>query len=582
MAQSAEAVSARQEVDEFLGHPKGLYVLFLTELWERFSYYGMRALLIFYATQHFLFDDATGSKIYGTYTSLAYLMPLIGGFLADRYLGSKRAVTFGAILLVIGHLGMAVEGSQADQYVEFQGERYAVLTEGRGEDMQQILQAGEDRYLIGAAPEGMALTGPAAGLLPEILPTGEYQIVSERNGFFVNAFFLSLAFIAMGVGFLKANISTTVGMLYAPGDRRRDSGFTIFYMGINIGSVLATLLCGWLGQTYGWKYGFGLAGIGMLLGLVVFLAGQKYLQGTGEPPKPDVLKQRLAGPLNREWLIYVGAILGIGVLWLLFHFRDLVGWALLIGGIGAVAGVVVFAVTRLEPKDRDRLLVALVLTAFGTIFWSLFEQAGSSLNLFAQRNTDLPVIWLPLIGEFQMQASQTQFFNPGFIVILAIPFSILWTRLARNKREPSTPVKFVLGLVQVGLGFLLLVFGAQFAGPDSQMALFWLAGAYLLHTTGELCLSPVGLSMITKLTVAQVVGLMMGVWFLSIAAANYVAGAVAALTASETVGGQVVDPAASLDAYIAVFQFVGVFAIAAGGVLLLLSPILKRRMHGVH
>lgn len=577
MVESAEIVHSQESHEEILGHPKGLYVLFLTELWERFSYYGMRALLIFYATQHFLFDDQTGAQIYGTYTSLVYLMPLIGGILADRYLGSKKAVTFGALLLVVGHLGMAVEGGPADQVLIYQGVSYPVAVEGRGDSVQQFLEVGGERYEIGPNPAGMAVAGAGGGVLPAVLPRGDYELVSERDPFFVNAFFLSLAFIAMGVGFLKANISTTVGMLYAPGDPRRDSGFTIFYMGINIGSVLATLLCGYLGQTYGWKYGFGLAGIGMLLGLVVFLWGQKHLKGTGEPPTGSDLAQPVFGPINREWAIYLGGILGVGLLWGLFHVRDLVGWALLAGGLIAVIGVVAFSVTRLERVDRDRMLVALALVAFGTVFWSLFEQAGSSLNLFAQRNTDLTIV-----GDLRMTASQTQFFNPGFIVLLAIPFSLLWTWLGKKGREPSTPIKFALGLIQVGLGFLLLVLGAQFAGENSQVALFWLAAAYLLHTTGELCLSPVGLSMITKLSVAKVVGLMMGIWFLSISAANYLAGVIAAITASETVGGQVVDRAGSLDTYASVFMNVGLFGIGAGVLLALIAPLLKRGMHGVH
>ncbi len=514
--QESGSVGLTAPADTFFGHPRGLVVLFATELWERFSYYGMRALLIFYLTQHFLFSDEKAFLIYGAYTALVYVMPVIGGILADRYLGARKAVSFGAILLVIGHLGMALEGPQA------------------------------------AASGGDVV----------------------RDGFFLQVFYLSLAFIIAGVGFLKANISTIVGALYEPGDSRRDGGFTIFYMGINIGAFCSSLLCGWLGQTYGWAYGFGLAGIGMLAGLVIFLRGQHLLDGHAEPPSPEKLKEQMIPGINRELGIYIGAALGILIIWQLVQHQQLVGNILMgFGGIMLLA-VLLFSFTQCTPEERDRMLTASALILFSVLFWALFEQAGSSLNLFANRSVDRH-----LLG-WEIPASMFQSLNAFFIFTLAPLFAWLWTQLASRGMEPSTPTKFALAILQVGLGFLVLVLGAQLSGGTGKIGMVWLVLIYLLHTTGELCISPVGLSMITKLSVSRVVGMMMGVWFLASAGANYIAGLIAGVTGSDRAE-QAVNQAAATARVLDVYANVGLVALMVSIFLFTISPLLRKGMHGV-
>jgi proton-dependent oligopeptide transporter, POT family len=568
--------SAPSTDTSFFGHPKGLAVLFFAEMWERFSFYGMRALLVLYLTQHFLFGDEEAQGLYAAYASLVYLAPVLGGLIADKYLGSRKAVTIGAILLVCGHFGMAFEGSGSRQYVDVAGQSYEVVTEGRGEDRRQMLTSpsGVTTPLTFTA-EGMTVENAAALGLPASVPTGGFQTRSVQDPFYVQVLFLSLSLIIVGVGFLKANISTIVGALYAPDDHRRDRGFTIFYMGINLGSVLATLGCGYLGVRYGWSYGFGLAGFGMLLGLITFLAGQKHLLGKAEPPRPDVLNKRSAIGLNIEWTIYVAGFLMLLPAWFLVQRDEIVTTMLTIAGPAIFAAVLIWSWLRLRGAERSRMIVAMVLIIFTVLFWTLFEQAGSSMTLYADRNSDLGVA-----GDVRMTAAQTNFFNPALIVLLAPLFAAMWGWLDRRGLEPSTPLKFGLGILQAGLGFLVLVIGITgFAGEDFRVPLIWLFLAYLLHTTGELCLSPVGLSMITKLSVPRIVGLMMGVWFLASALAHTLAGLVAQATSGDTVGGVVVDPGAQLATYADVFSTIGWVGVGIGVVLMVLSPWLKRGMH---
>jgi POT family proton-dependent oligopeptide transporter len=484
---------------DFLGHPKGLFVCFATEMWERFSYYGMRALLILYLTKHWEFSDAASYLIYGAYTSLVYIMPVFGGMLADQILGSKKAVTYGAILLVLGHTGMAIESNQ--------------------------------------------------------------QI-----------FYLSLALIVSGVGFLKPNISTMVGSLYKEGDPRRDSGFTIFYMGINIGAFSASLLCGYLGETYGWAYGFGAAGIGMLLGLIIFLWGQKYLQGLAEPPS-EKYKEISMGISYENWA-YISGIFMVLCSWFLVQNQELVGT--LLGGFGAICIAIwlLYALLKCTPEERDRLIVVGILILFSLIFWALFEQAGSSLNILTDRGVDRT-----LFG-WTVPASMFQSLNAGFIFTLAPFFAMLWIALAKRGMEPSTPLKFSIGIMFVGLGFLVLVYGMQ-SSVGIQTGVIWIVLIYLLHTIGELCLSPVGLSSVTKLSPQRIVGMMMGMWFCASAAGNYVAGLIARATSSE--GAKVAGETFSLaqkEAFMDVYTNVGLIAIGCGLVLAILTPILKRLMHG--
>ena len=297
----------------FFGHPRGLVILFFTEMWERFSYYGMRGLLIFYLTQHFLFSDERSTIMYGAYTALVYVMTIIGGSLADKYLGSRKAVTFGAILLVLGHFGMAFEGNGSRQIMSLNGGEYQLTLDGRGGDANQIIisDQGVSRISFSDGATNMLIAEPAVVGLPASIPTNSYTLRVETEQFYLNILYLSLGLIIAGVGFLKANISTIVGALYGYGDARRDSGFTIFYMGINLGAFLSSLTCGILGIVYGWKYGFGLAGIGMLMGLVVFLKYQDWLEGKAEPPNEKKLKEKVIGPLNIEHMCY---ITGLGII----------------------------------------------------------------------------------------------------------------------------------------------------------------------------------------------------------------------------------------------------------------------------
>lgn len=567
--------AASGEDRSFFGHPRGLAVLFLTEMWERFSFYGMRALLVLYLTQHFLFGDREAQGLYAAYASLVYLAPVLGGWVADRYLGSRKAVTIGALLLVAGHFGMAFEGSGSKQYVDFGGSSYEFVADGRGEDRSLVLLTPTGQRLPAAfSAEGLAIEGAAAAGLPAVVPTSALATRTVQEPMFVQILFFSLSLIIVGVGFLKANISTIVGSLYEQGDPRRDGGFTIFYMGINLGSVLATWLCAWLGITYGWSYGFGLAGFGMLAGLITFLAGQKWLGGRADPPDAAKLKAPVAGPLNVEWAIYVLGFIMLLPAWFLVQRDELVITVLTWGAPAILLGMLGWSLFALKGIERSRMVVAIVLITFSVLFWTLFEQAGSSLTLYADRNTDLTII-----GDFRMNAAQVQLFNPLFIVLLAPVFAALWTWLGRKGLEPSTPVKFALALAQVGLGFLILVVGINnFAGDDFRVPLIWLALAYLLHTTGEICLSPVGLSMVTKLAVPRVVGLMMGVWFLASALAHTLAGLVAQATSGDTVGGVVVDPGAQLQTYAGVFTQIGWAGVIVGAVLLLVSPLLKKGM----
>ena len=561
---------------ELFGHPRGLAILFLTEMWERFSFYGMRALLVLYLTQHFLFGDEDAQGLYAAYASLVYLAPVLGGLVADRWLGSRKAVTVGALMLVAGHFGMAFEGAGSKQYVDFAGKSYEVAAEGRGDDRRLSLIAPGGAHLpLDFSGAGLKIEGGAAAGLPAAVPAADYKSRTVQDPLYVQILFFSLSLIIVGVGFLKANISTIVGALYARDDPRRDGAFTIFYMGINIGSLLSTIACGYLAVKYGWSWGFGLAGVGMLLGLLTFLWGQKYLMGHAEPPVPAALKRSVAGPLSLEWTIYVAGFILLLPAWFLVQRDEIVTSALTIGAPLIFAAMIVWSVVALKGVERSRMIVALVLTIFSVLFWTLFEQAGSSLTLYADRNTDMHVT-----AGFAINAPQTQFFNPAFIVLCAPIFAALWTWLGRKRLEPSTPVKFGLGLVQVGLGFLVLVVGiTHFAGPDFRVPLVWLALAYLLHTTGEICLSPVGLSMITKLSVPRVVGLMMGVWFMSSALAHTLAGLIAKATSGATVGGVVVDPAAQLNTYADIFSKIGWVGVAIGVLVLMLSPWLKRAMH---
>ena len=498
----------------FFGHPKALFTLFFTEMWERFSFYGMKALLIFYLTKYHLFSDDSGNLLIGSYAALVYAVPVIGGFIADKYLGFRKAIVFGGIMLVLGHLGMAYEGNAATQSI-----------------------------------------------------TGEIT----RDNVALQVFYFSLALIILGVGFLKANISSLVGELYEVGDKRRDSGFTLFYMGINLGSVLATIICVWLGETYGWSYGFGAAGVGMFIGLVTFISGKKLLMGKGESTNQPFLDQKSFG-LKNEWLIYIGSILTTLLFWQMVQNHDAVSWALKVAGGISFLYIVYYAASQLDGKARDQLIALTILIIFTIVFWALFEQAYTSMNLFADRALDRHIL------GFEPSAGQFLTFNGLFIVILAPVFAWLWVKL--GKYNPNTAVKFALALMLVGLGFGALVMGVNVSGAG-KVAAIWLILAYLLHTCGELSLSPVGLSAVTKLSPKKIVGFMMGVWFLATASSEFIASVLANIASVDTSNGKAPDLNLAKQSYLKLFEYLFYTGIAFGAVLLALSPVIKKLMHGV-
>ena len=566
MAESAEKT--------ILGHPRGLVILFLTEMWERFSYYGMRGLLIIYLTQHFLMSDESSSVLYGAYGALVYVMTIIGGSLADRYLGARKAVTFGAILLTFGHFGMAFEGEGSRQLISHGDNQYEIVLDGRGGDARQQIVTDLGSSYVSFTETSMDIAEPQAVGLASSIDRSEFTISVETEETYLNILYLSLALIIAGVGFLKANISTIVGSLYGFGDARRDSGFTIFYMGINIGAFLASLSCGYLGIVHGWKYGFGLAGAGMLLGLVIFLSCQSWLDGKAEPPSVEKLKQKVFLGINVEWLCYSVGLVIIAVSMLLVMNADLVGGILGPIGILMFLWLVSHAFTQLQGDERSRMLAAIYFVLAQIPFWALFEQAGSSLNLFTARLVDREIMGWSVPGPV------FQSLNAGFIFLFAPIMAWLWVWLARRQLNPSTPVKFALGVAMAGLGFLVLVAGMQGTGAVGLTPVIFIFLIYWIHTMGELMVSPVGLSAVTKLAPAKIVGMTMGAWFLYSGLSNYLAGAIARTTGAETIGGQMTNVAAAKAGYVDVYSQVGYIALGIALLMLLVAPVVSKMMRG--
>lgn len=477
------------------GHPRGLYVLFGAEMWERFSYYGMRAILILFMTARIEqgglgFTDSNAGAVYGMYVAMIYLLSLPGGWIADRFLSQRRSVLYGGIVIASGHFAMAV-------------------------------------------------------------PT-------------VPFFYLGLVLIILGTGLLKPNVSTIVGQLYAPGDARRDAGFSIFYMGINTGGFIAPLIVGYVGQKVNWHYGFALAGIGMVLGVVQYMAGYRSLGDAGLHPVPPESPE--AARQQKKQLI-TGIVVAVGLAALLLGLNASGTVAITPQGLsfalGAILPFVVIGVfaalyrTATPGVERHRLIAIMALFFASCLFWAVFEQAGSTLNLFADRNTDLH-----LFGR-EFPASWFQAINSLFLVILAPVFAWIWISLG-PRRDPSSPAKFAAGLVFAGLGLLVLLPVAGLKGVSP----FWLILTYLLHTIGELCLSPVGLSAMTKLAPPRIVGLMMGVWFASLSVGNFIAGQVVSVSEKYS--------------YSTLFAVVGGIAVVLGLVLALAVKPLKRLMSGVN
>jgi len=575
--------------DDFLGHPKGVYVCFFTEMWERFSFYGMKALLLLYLTKYHLFGDRAGLDLLGAYGGLVYCVPVIGGALADRYLGMRKAVVFGGILLCLGHLGMAFEGAAATRIA-------GTITRDEG---------------------ALRIT------------------------------YLSLALITMGVGFLKPNISTIVGRLYPANDPRRDSGFSLFYAGINLGALFASLVCGYLGETYGWRYGFGAAGIGMLVGLGMFLWGQKYLHGHAEPAEPEKLRQRVFG-LPREFAIYLGAALGVlPVAWLMWAAAN--GAFALVGelSLALMLMVVVLAVvltwffwfigTQCTPAQRQQMIALMAMIFMALVFFTLYEQTYGSWVTFTDRlltkdvmpslvireGTPWPwsivslllaplsfvvaarmsdrdpastaprllfigvvIVMLVLLVRDSVVLPQTAgsltYLGALFLVLLAPLFATLWGWLDRRGLDPSKPVKSSLGLLFAALSFVPLALAAQQAGATGVMAsVWWLVLAYLVLEIGEMCLSPVGLSAVTQLSMPRVVSLMMGTWFLATAFSETLAALFGKLAAIEVPEGEAMNVAVAAAKYADLFWLLMWIGVGCAVIAFALSPLLRRMMHGV-
>lgn len=588
---SATAIRHR---DEFLGHPKGVYICFFTEMWERFSFYGMKALLLLYLTKYHLFSDTGGLNLLGAYGGLVYALPVIGGLLADRYLGMRKAVIFGGILLCLGHLGMAYEGTPAQQ--------------------------------VGAT------------------------IVRDTGALWV--FYSSLALIIMGVGFLKPNISVIVGKLYPENDPRRDSGFSLFYAGINLGALFASLVCGVLGETYGWSYGFGAAGLGMMAGLAMFIWGQKYLRGHAEAPSAEKLRERVFG-IPREWAIYLGAVIGLapvaGLMWatgnnaftLDIGFDLSLAQMLMLAMLSAVmVWFVLFLVRECNRVERQQMITLMVLIFMALVFFTLYEQTYGSWVVFTDRLLTkdffpalivegglplwyfvVPVLLMPVsfvlanavherdpasklplaifltgaaiallmvLGMAVLQAQNggsLTFLGALFIMLLAPVFASLWGWLDTRGLNPSKPMKSALGLLAGALAFIPLAFAAQQAGASGTWAsVWWLVVAYFILEVGEMCLSPVGLSAVTQLSVRRVASLMMGTWFLATAFSELLAHKLATFASIEDAGELVEHTAAWSHAagkYADLFWLLTWAGLGCAVLAFLAVPVLKRGMHGV-
>ncbi len=480
-------------------HPKGLAVLFFSEMWERFCYYGMRGLLTLYLIETLLKGEKEAFAIYGAYTALVYAGPVLGGRIADKILGYKYAVIIGGLLMALG---------------EF------------------LILGGTDHWL-----------------------------------------FMGMGAIIIGNGYFKANVSTIVGQLYGENDPRRDSGFTIFYIGINIGALLATTVVAEVGSKFGYEYGFALAGIGMLAGATIFTTGNKIFADKIKPPHPEKLHKKLLGPITQLHLVMIASVLAVPVIYLLILYYEVVGILLAL-----TAAYVIYTLLSAGVKGGKillhRMIVFIILLCFNVVFWACFEQAGTSLTVFAHQNINRNIM------GWQMGAPTTQFFNPFFILVFGSIFSSMWIFLDKIKLNPNIPMKFGFAIMQLGLGFLMVQLGNLFA-HDYLMPLITIVLLYLFHTTGELFISPIGLSMVTKLAPREMAGTMMGAWFLSWSAANYLAAVLAKLTGAGNEGGVLPPPSESYHIYLDVYTKTGLTAVGIGIFLLLISKPLNKLMHGV-
>lgn len=501
------------------GHPKGLYVLFATEFWERFSYYGMRAIFVLFMTDKLLFDKAYASNIYGSYTGLVYLTPLIGGYMADRYWGNRKSIFVGGILMAIGQFTL---------------------------------------FACASLPSG-------SGVATTVLWTG-------------------LALLIFGNGFFKPNISTMVGQLYPEGDNtKKDSAYTIFYMGINAGAFLSPLICGYLGENVDFKWGFFAAGLGMVISLIIFyLTKDKYVVShTGEPlgthanklKDTSVSESGKTGFSNSQMGIIVGSI--AAAICIIYFVLKVDFWGSFIYGMTLCLPLAILTDRSLTKVEKSRLTVIIIIMLFVIFFWMCFEQAGASLTFFANEQTDRHVF------GWEMPASWFQSFNPIFIVILAPIFAGLWGKLGKKGVEPPAPMKQAMGLGFLALGFLFISLGTP-VNLTVQVSIVWLTGLYFLHTVGELFLSPIGLSMVNKLTPGRFTSLMMGIWFMAIATGNKLAGTMSSLYPDpKATGPKPVFLGITIDSLHTYFMIFVAFAGVAAVILFLLSFRLRKMMHGI-
>jgi proton-dependent oligopeptide transporter, POT family len=486
VAKTPAAASTR-----FRDHPPGLKYLFFAELWERFSFYGIRAMLVFFITSEFLFTQDKAYGIYATYMALVYTTPILGGVIADRILGERKSIMLGGVLIALGHTCLTFTG----QFI----------------------------------------------------------------------FYLGLALIISGTGLFKANISALLGKLYPHGDARRDSGFTLFHVGINIGSFFAPLTCGFIGEIYGWHYGFGLAAIGMLTGLVYFYRGLPSLGEHGEQPKEMIQGKTVVFGVGWEKLSYLLIFMSLPLVMLMVKHHEEFAYILPLAGVGALLYLLYLAFT-MEGNERQNMLTFLVLLLFSVTFFALFEQAGSSMNFFAKLQVDR------MLFGWEIPATAFQSLNPLFVIICGPLVAQLWIKLAARNMDPYTPFKFFMGLFPAALGFGVLALSTHFVNEHHLVSMWWLVLVYLLHTLGELCIYPVGLSMVTKLSPPKLTGTLMGIWFISLAFGNVFAGILSKLSSVNT---NIEDASASLATYASAFASVAYIGFGVSLIMLLISPLLN-------
>ena len=481
-------------------HPKQLYLLFFTEMWERFSFYGMKALLLAYMVTQLKFDEPKGYAILGAYSALVYTMPMFGGMLADKFLGYRRAIIFGGVMMAIGHIVLAI-------------------------------------------PQDWS-------------------------------FFYGMAFIICGNGFFKPNVSSLVGTLYDNNDPKKDSAFSLFYMGINIGAALGGLLCGYVGQKINWHFGFGLAGIFMVLGLIIFIIGKASLKEKGLPIT-NHLNKKIAGVIKVEHAIYLLTLLALPLIVTLFNYYEALDSIMLILAVVSVA-YILYLSSKLEKEAKFKLLSALTLVVVSTLFWAFYEQNAGSLNLFAMRNVDMHVFGVELPA-----LSVNNFLPPAWVIIMSLIFAALWPWLNKRGLEPSTPAKFALSFIFVAIGFFTFYLACQASLGNGLIPLLAFVGGYFFIICGEMCISPVGLSMITKLSPVNIVGLMMGIFFFFTAIGEFLAGKIGALMAIPKDVIEANNPMLSLPYYANVLLQISIYSAGIGLFIFLLAPVLKKWMGNI-